>query len=198
MPGIFFKPYPANHFTHAAVDAGLALRERGVRARATSRASSSRVPSAVIRTIGEPIEVKRAPETGYQAQFSGPYAVVAGLLGGGGLGVGLADYTDELAPTRARRALMALVDVVGRRALRRDLPAPVPRRRHRHDHRRARPSTEEVLANRGGPHRPLSDDELATKFRDERRRAACPTTSPTACAADAAPGRPAPTRRRPC
>ena len=30
VPGIFFKPYPANHFTHAAIDAGLALRARGV------------------------------------------------------------------------------------------------------------------------------------------------------------------------
>ena len=52
----------------------------------------------MIRTIGEPIETKRAPETGYQAQFSGPYAVAAGLLGGGGLGVGLDDYTDDARP----------------------------------------------------------------------------------------------------
>ncbi|WP_376707645.1 MmgE/PrpD family protein [Nocardioides alcanivorans] len=30
VPGIFFKPYPANHFTHTTVDAGRAFRERGV------------------------------------------------------------------------------------------------------------------------------------------------------------------------
>ena len=66
----------------------------------------------MIRTIGEPIEVKRAPETGYQAQFSGPYAVTAGLFGGGGLGLGLDDFTDELAQDPARRAVMAKVDVV--------------------------------------------------------------------------------------
>ena len=47
------------------------------------------VPAPAIRTIGEPIEVKRAPETGYMAQFSGPYAVVVGLFGGGGLGAAL-------------------------------------------------------------------------------------------------------------
>ena len=86
VPGIFFKPYPANHFTHT-VDR---RRPRVPRARASGPRTSPSItigaPTAVIRTIGQPIEVKRAPETGYQAQFSGPYAVVAGLLGGGGLG----------------------------------------------------------------------------------------------------------------
>src|SRR3954452_15799724 len=31
LPGIFFKPYPCNHFTHAGIDAALAIRSRGVR-----------------------------------------------------------------------------------------------------------------------------------------------------------------------
>src|SRR3954447_4346858 len=31
LPGIFFKPYPCNHFTHASIDAALRLRGRGVR-----------------------------------------------------------------------------------------------------------------------------------------------------------------------
>ena len=69
-----------------SIDAGRALRERGRRARGRRVDRRSASPTAVIRTIGEPIEVKRAPETGYQAQFSGPYAVAAGLFGGGGLG----------------------------------------------------------------------------------------------------------------
>ena len=60
---------------------GLRPRRRGVR-----RSSGWRSPAW--RTIGEPIEVKRAPQTGYMAQFSGPYAVAAGLLGGGGPGRG--------------------------------------------------------------------------------------------------------------
>ena len=67
-------------------------RPRAARAGLDPRTRSSRstigVPSAVVRTIGQPIEVKRAPETAYQAQFSGPYAVAAGLLGGAGLGAG--------------------------------------------------------------------------------------------------------------
>lgn len=163
VPGIFFKPYPANHFTHGVVDAGLALRAQGLRPDDVERVEV-RVPSAVIRTIGEPIEVKRAPQTGYQAQFSGPYAFAAGLCSSGaGLGVGLADYSDELAADPVRRALMAVTDVVPDERCDAIFPNQFP----------AvvvvtttdgRTLTEEVLANRGGPGNPLSDDELATKF----------------------------------
>lgn len=164
VPGIFFKPYPANHFTHTAVDAGRRLRERGVRIEQVA-AIELRVPSAVIRTIGEPIEVKRAPETGYQAQFSGPFAVVAGLFAdGSGLGMGLDDYSDELARDPERRRLMALVTVVGDDECDAIFPHQFPAA--------VRLTTtdgtlleEKVLANRGGPQRPLSDEELAVKFR---------------------------------
>jgi len=164
VPGIFFKPYPANHFTHAAVDAGIELRERGVRPEQVVRLRLG-VPSAALRTIGQPIEVKRAPDTGYQAQFSGPYALVAGLLGGGGLGVALGDYTDELAADPRRRALMARVDVVADAECDEIFPHQFPAKvvAELADGR-----TEDVaiLANRGGPERPLSDEELAVKFRE--------------------------------
>jgi len=36
---------------------------------------------------------------------------------------------------------------------------------------------EEVLINRGGPERPLSDDELAAKFSENSRRALAPNTT---------------------
>jgi 2-methylcitrate dehydratase PrpD len=163
VPGIFFKPYPANHFTHGVVDAGLALRAQGLLPDQVERVEV-RVPAAVIRTIGEPIEVKRAPVTGYQAQFSGPYAFAAGLCSSGaGLGVGLADYTDELAGDPVRRRLMAVTDVVPDARCDEIFPSQFPavvvvRTTD------GRVLTEEVLANRGGPGNPLSDDELATKF----------------------------------
>ncbi|MGC4897433.1 MmgE/PrpD family protein [Micromonospora sp. DT31] len=164
VPDIFFKPYPANHFTHAAIDAGLRLRERGLPTDRITRIEL-RVPAAVIRTIGQPIEVKRAPETGYQAQFSGPYAVVAGLLGGSGLGVGLSDYSDELARDPRRRALMATVDVLPDERCDAIFPYQFPAIvTVRTDD--GREWTEEVLANRGGPQHPLSNDELAVKFRE--------------------------------
>jgi 2-methylcitrate dehydratase PrpD len=161
---IFFKPYPANHFTHTAIDAGLATRARGI-APEDVEAMTLAVPTAVIRTIGQPIETKRTPDTGYQAQFSGPYAVVAGLLGGGGLGVGLDDFTDELARDPMRRALMARVDVVSDDRLDRIFPYQFPAILTVRTKDGA-VVTEEVLANRGGNRRPLRDDELALKFRD--------------------------------
>ncbi len=104
-PGIFFKPYPANHFTHAVIDAAAALRRRGVTPDVIERAGAR-------RPRRQPAHGRRAdrgqarPQTGYMAQFTAPYAVTVGLLGGGGLGAALEDYTDELARTRVRRALM--------------------------------------------------------------------------------------------
>ncbi|MEV0378903.1 MmgE/PrpD family protein [Nonomuraea sp. NPDC050643] len=164
VPGIFFKPYPANHFTHAAIDAAIGLREQGLDPARVERLTLG-VPAPVIRTIGQPIEAKRAPDTGYQAQFSGPYAVVAGLLGGGGLGVGLADFTDELARDPLRRELMAKVDVVPDDRATEIFPHQFPAVLRARD-LDGREWTQEVLANRGGPARPLSSAELALKFRD--------------------------------
>ncbi|KZF02859.1 MULTISPECIES: MmgE/PrpD family protein [unclassified Rhodococcus (in: high G+C Gram-positive bacteria)] len=162
VPGIFFKPYPANHFTHAAIDAGAALRARGIRPEQIEKLELG-VPAANLRTIGEPIDVKRTPETGYMAQFSGPYAVVVGLLGGGGLGAALDDYTDELAKSADRRALMAKVDVV---------PNPKCDAIFPHQFPAVLTATltdgtvvvEEVLTTRGGPERPLTFGEVSTKF----------------------------------
>jgi 2-methylcitrate dehydratase PrpD len=168
VPGIFFKPYPANHFTHAAVDAAAALRARGITPDDIASLTLG-VPAPNLRTIGEPIEVKRSPKTGYMAQFSGPYAVAVGLLGGSGLGAGLDDYTDDLAADPARRAVMAKVDVVAddqcTEIFPRQFPAVLTARLN--DGSEVR---EAVLTTRGGPERPLSFDELATKFRENAGR----------------------------
>ncbi|ROO88274.1 2-methylcitrate dehydratase PrpD [Actinocorallia herbida] len=164
VPGIFFKPYPANHFTHTAVDAAARLRAEGLDPDRVERLVLG-VPAPVIRTIGEPIEVKRAPDTGYQAQFSGPYAVATGLLGGGGLGAGLDDYTDALARDPLRRALMAKVEVVADPQATAIFPAQFPAILTAVDSG-GRTWRAEVLANRGGPARPLSEAELGRKFRD--------------------------------
>jgi 2-methylcitrate dehydratase PrpD len=168
VPGIFFKPYPANHFTHTALDAARIVRERGV-APDDVEAVVLGVAGATVRTIGEPIDVKQAPESGYQAQFSGPYMVALGFLGGGGLGAGLDDFTDALATDPDRRALMARVSVVADEACDAVFPYQFPatlkvRTRGGDEHKVA------VMANRGGNEQPLSDAELATKFRDNAAR----------------------------
>jgi 2-methylcitrate dehydratase PrpD len=163
-----FKPYPANHFTHAGIDAAIALRSGGLRPKDVKSLTLG-VPGPVIRTIGEPIEVKRRPETGYQAQFSGPYTVVAGLVGGHGLGVGLDDFTDDLAKDPRRRALMDLVDVVEdpecSEAFPESFSAVVSAVTNAGDRREER-----VMVNRGSYELPLSQEEIIQKFTDNSRR----------------------------
>lgn len=164
VPGIFFKPYPANHFTHTTVDAGRALAARGLTPERVASVTVG-VASSTVRTIGEPAAVKRAPETGYQAQFSGPYAFAAGLIGGGGLAVGLDDYTDALATDPVRRSLMAKVTVVGDARCDAIYPHQFPAVVTVVT-TEGETLVEEVLTNRGGPARPLSAEELGRKFRD--------------------------------
>jgi len=168
VPRIFFKPYPANHFTHAAVDAAATLRARGLDWRRVTRFSLG-VAASVLRTVGEPIEIKRAPQTGYMAQFSGPYAVAAGILGGSGLGVGLEDYSDQAATDPLRRQIMAKVDVVADPRCSSIFPDQFPciLRATLDD---GREEVAEVLTNRGGPDRPLTYEELAVKFADNAGR----------------------------
>lgn len=101
------KRYPCNYFTHAGVDCALELRARGVRP-ADVAGIELGVPEPALRTIAEPRAAKITPVGGYAAAFSGPYTFAAALTGGGGLGVHLADFTDEA----ARRA--EVVDLAAR------------------------------------------------------------------------------------
>ncbi|GAA0943186.1 MmgE/PrpD family protein [Pseudonocardia zijingensis] len=162
LPGIFFKPYPCNHFTHAGIDAALELRARGVDPARIEEIELG-VASPVLRTIAQPPEEKARPRSGYHAAFSGPYTVAAALLGGGGLGLGHGDFTDEAAADERRLALAAKVRCVPDARCDEIFPNQFPavlRVRlddgERHEVR--------VDANRGGPGNPLTAAEHAAKF----------------------------------
>jgi 2-methylcitrate dehydratase PrpD len=163
LPGIFFKPYPCNHFTHAGIDAALEIRSRGVKPQDVEEIELG-VPSPVLRTIAEPVAEKARPRSGYHAAFSGPYTVAAALTGGGGLGVFHEDFTDEAAADPIRLAVAARVRCVPDARCDEIFPDQFPavlrvttRDGSRHEVR--------VDANRGGPDNPLSSSELAEKFR---------------------------------
>ena len=175
LPRIFYKPYPANHFTHAGIDAALALRAQGIRLDDV-QALNLAVAGPTVRTIGEPLAAKRAPETGYQAKFSGPYTVVAGMLGGGGLGLGLDDFTDELARDPVRCRHMEKVTVASDETCDAAFPDEFPAilTATLHDGTRV---TERALHNRGGPWWPLSDADLSRKFLDNATRRVRPETA---------------------
>ena len=159
---LFYKPYPANHFTHAGIDCARHLRAAGVRSEDVVGIRLG-VPGPVLRTIAEPPEQKAAPETPYYAKFSGPYTVASALVGGGGLGVGAADFTEETVADAERLRLAALVECYADEHATSIFPHQFPAVLtltlsdgttvdHRVDH------------NRGGPENPLSIDELMLKF----------------------------------
>lgn len=188
---IFYKPYPANHFTHTAIDAALELRAGGLRPADVARARLG-VATATVRTIGEPLELKQRPQTGYQAQFSGPFAVAAALRGGGGLGLALEDFSDEAAVDPELRDVMSRVTVAGSAACDAIYPFQFPAVLEV-DTVDGRHLRVEVLANRGGDRRPLDSSELATKFDGNTRgvlapRAAKEVSSAIAGLADAPAG----------
>ena len=162
-----FKPYPSNYYTHAGIDAALALRRKGLKADEVASATLA-VATAMLRTIGEPLGRKQRPQTSYEAKFSGPYTVASALIGGSGLGLGIDDFTDELVGDPARRALMLSISVTSDPRCDAIFPdqAPAILSVTTKDGRRL---VEEVLVNRGGPERPLSNEELSVKFSENCR-----------------------------
>lgn len=163
-PGIFYKPYPCNHFTHALVDAAVAFKAKGLRA---EEVESIRIGTAAAswRTIGDPIEEKRRPRTPYHAAFSGPFVFATALAGGSGLGVSSRDFTEATLVDPERRRLAEATEVVVddecTRIFPNQFPAAVQVRT-----RDGRELEERVLTNRGGPQRPLSRRELVAKLDD--------------------------------
>ncbi|WP_405495708.1 MmgE/PrpD family protein [Nocardia sp. NBC_00511] len=160
---VCFKPYPCNHFTHAGIDAALRLRAQGLRPEHIAELELG-APAAALRTIGFPPELKARPESGYHAAFSGPYTVAAALTGGGGLGVFHEDFTDTAARDPHRLALAARVRCIPDTRSDAIFPHQFPAvlTAHLHD---GRTLTERVEVNRGAPGNPLSETELALKFR---------------------------------
>ncbi|MEI6666658.1 MAG: MmgE/PrpD family protein [Acidobacteriota bacterium] len=162
VPGIFYKPYPANHFTHGGIDAALRLR-RQIPDLETIEAIELGVSTPTLRTIAEPREQKIRPQSGYHAQFSGPFTVAAALIGGGGLGVALDDFSDANAADPRYLRLAERVTCVASPECDAIFPNQFPavlRIRLRD----GRLLEEKVLANRGGPGNPLSEAELVMKF----------------------------------
>jgi len=157
-----YKPYPSNHFTHPIVDCALALRAKGLDVDAIASVDVG-VAATVIRTIGEPREEKVRPRTPYHAKFSGPYVLASALLGGGGLGVYLDDFTDQPLSDPARLALAEKVTIVPDAICDDEFPnafsAVVTVTM-----KDGRQVSHRTHSSRGGPEHPLSTDELQTKF----------------------------------
>jgi 2-methylcitrate dehydratase PrpD len=153
------KPYPTCHFTHGAIDAALILREE-IADPATIESITVKVPEGVHKTICEPEANKKRPRNDYDAKFSVQYLVAAALVRGQ---LTLAELEPDVlvAPD-----ILALADKV---SFADDPESPFP----------AAYSGEVIIRladgaemrhrehiNRGAADRPLSNDEILAKFRD--------------------------------
>jgi 2-methylcitrate dehydratase PrpD len=87
-----YKPYPCCRFNHTAIDAALQLREQpGFDWRKVERIEAL-TNNQAFEAIGTPLEVRQAPKTIVQAQFSICYTIACALVNGH---AGLVDFTQE-------------------------------------------------------------------------------------------------------
>lgn len=162
LDACFLKPYPTNVFTHTGIDAAATLRGRGLRAEDVESVQIA-VAAATARTIAQPREAKIRPESGYHAQFSGPFTFALALRGGSGLGVYLDDFTDAAVADPVNLDLAARVEHVTDPRCEEIFPLHFPsivRVRTRD----GAELVEEVLANRGTRERPLSWADVRLKY----------------------------------
>ncbi len=151
VSSVHFKPYPANHFTHAGIDAALAMRAGGVRLEEVASIRLG-VAGPTVRTIGEPIALKRNPETGYQAQFSGPVYRRGGASRRGRPRAGPGRLHRRAARSPERRRHMAKVEVFEDESCNGIFPDAFPAVLEV-ETAGGRVVTERVEVNRGGPER---------------------------------------------
>lgn len=104
-----FKPYPCCRWTHAAVDLGCDLHERGISVDSVHRVIIE-VNDQALRSTGTPVAHRQRPSAPHEAQFSLPYTFAVALTRGT---VMLSDFEPE-----------AIVDPEVRRLARRIQPQP--------------------------------------------------------------------------
>jgi 2-methylcitrate dehydratase PrpD len=169
IENVAVKPIPACHFTHACADAAVALVAKHGIAPQDIVEISALVPAGVHKTVCEPIETKRRPQNSYDAQFSIPWAVASGLARGR---FGLTELSAESLSDPGLLALAAKVTCA-------DYPdAPFPKYYSgevvvKLADGRLLSHREEV--NRGNPDRPLTNDEITAKFRENAATAVSAT-----------------------
>ena len=104
-----YKPYPCCRFNHTAIDAALELRKQvGFDWRAVT-AIRAYTNSAAFQAVGTPLEIRQAPTTIVQAQFSICYSIACALVNGS---VGLKDFATEALSRPDIAALTARVTPV--------------------------------------------------------------------------------------
>ena len=156
---VAIKPYPACHLTHACIDAAIALHRQGLDARRIASVEAL-VPADTFKTVCEPEANKLAPANSYDAQFSVQYLTALALVRGR---FGLADLEPE---ALADPEVLALTRKVKYGAY---PDSPFPKAYSGSvtvtlDDGRKLSHREHI--NRGAADRPLTNEEIIAKFRD--------------------------------
>jgi len=159
MLRIGIKPYPACHLVHSSADATAALvREHGLKADDVA-SIRARVAGDCMDLVCVPIDKKRRPGSGYDAQFSVPYAIACVLVRGQ---LTLAELEPEVFTDPE---ILAQCDKV---TCEPDAESAYPKYFSGEviiTLRDGRELVHREQINRGADQRPLSADEIAAKFR---------------------------------
>lgn len=167
---VAIKPFPTCHFTHAAIDSALALRDKIADLDDIARIEVL-VPKETIKTICEPEAAKKRPQNDYDAKFSTHVLVATALIKGR---VSLAELEPSvfMAPE-----VLALADRVGYAA---DPDSAFPRAYSgevRITLTSGQTLTHREHVNRGADDRPLSNDDILAKFYDNAAMAVSPAAA---------------------
>lgn len=157
LMNVAIKPYPTCHFTHAAIDCALALRDRAPIDK-IARIEVS-VPIEVHKTICEPTANKRRPQNDYDAKFSTHFLVGTALKHGR---LGLAELEPGYLSDPEVQALMDLTqcEAYG------DGPFPAAYSgRVRITLTDGTVLEQDEPVNRGAADRPLANAEIVDKYR---------------------------------
>lgn len=154
---VALKPFPACHFAHAFADAAIALHKEIPDVKSVERITAL-VPEGIVKAVCEPAEAKRRPVSDYDAKFSLPYIIAAGLLRGQ---FTLLELQDE---TLGDPAILSLAAKVAYAV---DPHTTFPRHYGGEVVVRLKDGRElrrREAVNRGSADRPLSNDDIVAKF----------------------------------
>lgn len=160
LDNVAIKPFPTCHFTHAAIDCALALRDR-IGSVDDIQSIQVLVPAETLKTICEPEANKKRPKNDYDTKFSTHVLVATALLKGK---LTLAELEPEVF---TNPQVLAIADKVSCAA---DPNSAFPKAYSGEVRIRLASSGEELAhrehINRGADERPLSNAEIIAKFED--------------------------------
>jgi 2-methylcitrate dehydratase PrpD len=154
-----FKPYACGTMTQPFIDCAVELSQSGIKA-GDIESMVCEVGEGTVHRLWEPLALKHAPPNAYAGKFSTPYCIAVGFLDGK---AGFEQFTEARVAEESVRALAAKVSYVI------DPDNEYPKNFTGHIRATLKDGTVREARKahmRGGAHEPLSDSDIAAKFRD--------------------------------